>query len=60
MDEKTPIRALCEKYEMTQKALADRFGIPLRSVEDWAAGRRKPPEYVVSMIEQILEAEKGK
>ena len=57
MDEKTPIRALCEKYGLTQAALAQRFGIPLRTVEDWAAGRRKPPEYVVAMMERILMLE---
>lgn len=55
MEEKTPIRTLCEKYEMTQAAFAQRFGIPLRTVEDWVAGKRKPPEYVVAMIQTILE-----
>lgn len=57
MKEKTPIRALCEQYSLTQSGLAKRFGIPLRTVEDWATGKRKPPDYVVAMIQRILEIE---
>lgn len=53
----TPIRELCQEYELTQRALSILFGIPLRTVEDWYAGRRKPPEYVVRMIRTILEYE---
>ena len=60
MAENTPIREICEQYGLTQAALAQRFGIPLRTVEDWATGKRKPPPYVVAMIQRILELEKGK
>ena len=52
------IRDLCREYGLTQRALADRFDIPLRTVEDWCAEKRKPPEYVVNMIHIILENEK--
>lgn len=57
MTENTPIRELCREFRLTQRALADRFGIPLRTVEDWSAGKRKPPDYVVAMIRTILEYE---
>ena len=57
MAELLTIRELCREHELTQKALAERFGIPLRTVEDWSAGRRKPPEYVVRMIQTILESD---
>lgn len=59
-EEKTPVRKICEQYGLTQAALAQRFGIPLRTVEDWATGKRKPPSYVVAMMERILELEKEK
>lgn len=60
MNEKTPIRALCEQYGLTQVRLSKRFGIPLRTVEKWCTGDRKPPDYVVAMIQRILEFEEGK
>lgn len=55
MTEKTPIAQICERYDLSQTALAKRFGIPLRTVQDWHAGRRVPPDYVVGMIIEILD-----
>ena len=57
MADVTPIRELCEEYGISQADLAHRFGIPYRSLQDWYAGRRKPPAYVVRMIRTILEYE---
>lgn len=54
------IKEICQKHGLTQAALAKRFGIPLRTVEQWCAGRRQAPPYVVAMIEQILEQERAK
>ena len=51
------IKDICEKYQITQSALARRFGIPLRTVQDWHSDRRKPPEYVVRMIVEIFDNE---
>ena len=48
------IRELCEKYNISQSGLARRFGIPLRTVQGWYLGERKPPEYVVRMIYELL------
>lgn len=49
------IKDICEKYGLSQTALAKRFGIPLRTVQDWHAGRRTPPDYVVNMMVELLE-----
>ena len=57
MAEQTPIREICEQHELTQAGLAKRFGIPIRTVEQWCTGKRQPPEYVVAMIGRILELE---
>lgn len=53
------IKELCEKYGYTQTALAKRFGIPLRTVQNWAGGQRSAPDYVVTMMIEILENEKN-
>lgn len=54
------IREICENYHLGQTALARRFNIPLRTVQDWYAGKSNPPVYVVEMIHQLLELDKGK
>ena len=58
MEETTPIARICEDYGLSQTALAKRFGIPLRTVQDWHAGRRKAPDYVVAMIQELLDLKK--
>ena len=58
MEEKTQIARICEDYGLSQTALAKRFDIPLRTVQDWHAGRRKAPDYVIKMIGRLLELEK--
>lgn len=55
--EQMTIRELCEKYGMGQTALARRFEIPLRTVQDWYSGRSTPPVYVVKMLDRLLNIE---
>lgn len=47
-----------EQSGMTQKEFANYFGIPYRTVQDWFAGRRQMPEYVLRLIIYKLEMEK--
>ena len=37
-----------------------RYGIPTRTLEEWDAGRRTPPEYVVSLLERCVREDKLK
>ncbi len=52
------IKDIMEEYSYTQTALAKKFNIPLRTVQDWSRGVRVPPSYVVEMMHTILEYEK--
>ena len=52
------IKEICEQYGLSQTALAKRFDIPLRTVQDWHGGRRNPPDYVVGMMVELLDKEK--
>ncbi|MDO5410580.1 MAG: helix-turn-helix domain-containing protein [Lachnospiraceae bacterium] len=54
------IRNLRKGTGMSRKEFSDYFGIPLRTVEDWEAGRRKPPEYVPRLMEYQIKYEKLK
>ena len=51
------IRPIRQSSNLTQKQLSDLLGIPLRTIEDWDSGRRKPPEYVTALIIFKLAAE---
>lgn len=50
----TETARLIQRSGLTQKAFAERFEIPLRTVEDWVAGRRCPPPYVLNMLQRLL------
>lgn len=48
---------------LSRKDFAASLGIPLRTMEDWEAGRRKPPEYIPRLIaykikyDELMEAQ---
>lgn len=35
---------------LSRAEFSRRYGIPLRTIEDWEAGRRVPPDYLVRLI----------
>lgn len=48
---------------LSQAKFAKKFFIPLSTYEHWEIGMRKPPVYVVKLIEMVLDYEdklKGK
>ena len=51
------IKALRTEAGLNRKEFAEHFGIPLRTVEDWEAGKRKPPEYIARLIEYRIKNE---
>lgn len=40
-----------------RREFADYMGIPLRTLEEWEAGRRKMPDYVLRLISYRIKAE---
>lgn len=42
---------------MTQKAFAEYFEIPLRSIQNWEGGQRACPSYLENLIEYKLTHE---
>lgn len=55
------IVGLMKKYEMTRKSLAERFGIPYRTIQNWSIegdNHRECPQYVVKMIDECLSHDK--
>ncbi len=50
MESSEIIRNLRLETGLSRKDFAENIGIPLRTIEDWEAGRRKPPEYVPRLL----------
>ena len=48
---------LRESINMSRKEFSEHTGIPIRTLEDWEAGRRTPPEYVPRLIAYQLKYE---
>lgn len=42
---------------MTQKEIAEYFGIPQRTVESWGAEQRKCPDYLLNLMLYKLKKE---
>ena len=58
MDIAEKSKQLRESTGETRKEFSIHTGIPVRTLEDWEAGRRTPPEYIPRLIAYQLEYEK--
>ncbi len=52
------ITRLRESVGENRRQFSDHTGIPVRTLEDWEAGRRTPPEYLPRLIAYQLAYEK--
>ena len=57
MDIAVYIRELRESTGMTRKDYSLYTGIPVRTLEDWEAGRRTPPDYLPRLLAYQLKYE---
>lgn len=53
------LKQLREIAGQSRKSFADEQGIPLRTIEDWEAGRRKMPEYLLRLLTYKVQIEKS-
>ncbi len=57
MDIAKSIKELRESTGMSRKDFSEHTAIPVRTLEDWEAGRRTPPEYIPKLIAYQLKYE---
>ena len=57
MDAAEKIKELRESTGMSRKEFSEHTGIPVRTLEDWEAARRTPPEYIPRLIAYQLKYE---
>ena len=55
MEQMSKIKEARKLANLTQSAMAERLGIPKRTIEAWEGGKRIPPEYVERLIVEELE-----
>lgn len=55
MDTANKIKQLREQADMTRKEFSEYTQIPVRTLEDWEAGRRTPPEYIPRLLSYQLK-----
>lgn len=52
------IRQLRKDLGLTQAKFAAKFGIPLRTIQDWEYEKREPRPYIIYMMHRIVDLEK--
>ncbi len=53
------LKSLRNKLDMTQKEFAEKFNIPLRTIQKWERGGSVPPEYILESLEKIVFLEES-
>ena len=53
------IKKLRAELGLTQKKFGEKFGIPIRTVQDWEYEKREPRSYIIYMMYRIIELEKS-
>ena len=51
------IKEMRTQTGLTQQGFGDLLKIPRRTIQEWENGRRKPPEYIIDLIEYKLKNE---
>lgn len=49
------VKEMRELLGLTQEQFAQKYNIPKRSIQNWESGERKPPEYVVELLERAVK-----
>ena len=58
MDDKERLKELRKELGLSQAKFAERFGIPLRTIQDWEYEKRDVRSNIVDKMYRILDLEK--
>lgn len=47
-------RAIRDILGISRAEFSRRYNIPIRTLEDWDAGKNKPPQYVMDLLERAV------
>ena len=51
------VREMRKKLGESQSEFAARYHIPFRTIQNWESGVRKPPEYILDLLEQRIKSD---
>lgn len=51
------IKEIRQLTGLSQTKFAEKYQIPLRTLQDWEAGRREPAEYLVALLDRAVRAD---
>ena len=57
MERSEKIRAI---LGISRAAFSRKYNIPIRTLEDWDAGKKNPPQYVMDLLERVVNEDKNK
>lgn len=49
------VKEIRKRTGLTQENFAKEYGIPLGTLHHWETGDRKPPEYVLKLLERCVK-----
>ena len=52
---KITIHTIMNTFNLSIKEVSDQFGIPYRTVQNWAGGVSTPPNYILIMMYNLLD-----
>ena len=58
MDTASSIKKIRLEAGLSREEFSEHTGIPVRTLEDWEAGRRNPPNYIPKLIAYQFKYEK--
>lgn len=44
-----------ELTELSRRAFCEKYKIPYRTMEDWEAGKKKPADYLLALLERAVK-----
>lgn len=51
------IKELRNRTGLSQAGFSKKYGIPIGTLHHWEAGDRKPPDYVLKLLQRVIEGE---
>lgn len=57
MNEGEQLKEIRQELGLSQSKFAQKFHVPLSTYIHWEVGMRKPPKYIIYMIQYILQLE---
>ena len=49
------VREMRKALGITQSEFAVRYNIPFRTIQNWETEQRKPPEYILDLLEKLIK-----